>query len=136
MMNISSSIIYLLSGGIALLVLKEVFKFMKWWAERYGWLSKPTQSTIVNKADREVLELIHTKISSTSSCLTALHLDFVRYKTKFEFLVQSVRTQNGSLASVTKAMTELSAKFSTTTAVCDKRFEAVEEKIARQENEK
>lgn len=125
-MNIPTEMYYLIGGGVTYLILKDVFKFIKYGIETLRAKASANPVVVKDKGDREVLELILRKTETTGKCLSDLKLEFVEYKTKFCFLSEAVKEQNGSVKEATGKITQLLQNFATRFVVCDGRFKALE----------
>lgn len=131
-MIVPTEVYYLIGGGVTYLILKDIFKFVRWGVEKITRNNNPVQEVVQevvkDKNDREVLELILRKTESTGKCLNDLKLDFVKYKTMFGFLSEAVKEQNGSLKVAAEKMSQMAQECATRLVTCRGKFEGLEKK--------
>lgn len=132
-MIIPTEMYYVIGGGIAYLILKDVFKFIRWSREKF--FSKevvdPPPVDTSGKDDREVLDLILGKVNGVCETTQNLSVEFGVLKTKMDYLGRFQKEQNGAVKKMAEKIGGVAKDFSVTAAVCQTRFTAIEKDLDR-----
>jgi len=119
-MEISRTVAAVIGTGIALLILKEVFNFVRWILNRM-------RKNPGSEAD-DPLKRIEEKLDGVSTDMGQCKVDLGIVKTQVDFFVANKETQRKELKEVTDKLAEIPQKYADQVLKCEKRFGKIESK--------
>jgi hypothetical protein len=131
-MNVSREVVFLIGGGIAYLIIKDVFRFVKFLIDK--WSTKPVPpppnpSDREGQTDAEMLRNISGKLDGVATCVSQLKVEFGINKTKMDFLAKTMKEQNGALKQAALELKKMAIECASRLATCSGRFNKLEEKV-------
>lgn len=118
-MEISRELAIVIGTGIALLILREVFAFVR-------WILKKNPGS---KGDDNTLKRIEEKLDGVGTDMGQFKVDMGIVKTKVDFFVANKEARQKELKEVTEKLAEIPQKYADQMLKCEKRFGKIEGKV-------
>jgi hypothetical protein len=145
MIQIPSYLAYILAGGVAVLILDKVFRFIKWIVNRINETRKEAKEEVKSELKNPLqtdptatfseffpgLARIEGKVDKLYEGINGVALECVAMKTKLEFLSRQVEEENGAIKENQNRMADLYSAFNKQVALCALKFLEFENEIER-----
>lgn len=155
--TIPKYLVFLLAGGMSLLLFKEAVAFIKWAIRTIAKLSgkpNPAPAITVSQGNMEqkvnveqgrenpgdikyeMLEKIFDCTDDTNKAVGLLAVEMATMKTQVGFMAKAQGDQNGDIKDMKKSLTGMKEECAKRLLSCERRFSGLHEKIVEEPNRK
>lgn len=146
-------LVFLLAGGMGLLLFKEAVGFVKWALKAIGKIGGPAIPTVTQTVQQgnveqkvnveqgkenpgdikyEMLEKIFECTDDTNKAVGLLAVEVATMKTQIGFMARAQGDQNGDIKDMKKSLTGMKEECAKRLLSCEKRFSGLHEKIVEE----
>lgn len=146
--TIPKYLVFLLAGGMSLLLFKEAVAFVKWAIRALGNGKTKTTPAVSQAVEQkvnveqgkenpgdikyEMLEKIFDCTSDTNKAVGELAVEVATMKTQVSFMAKAQGDQNGDIKDMKKSLTGMKEECSERLLSCERRFSGLHEKIVEE----